>query len=90
MAPALGLINWLGWLTEFKETLTYSYWHNIIIKDTVKAGGEHPLIRDRCRYQAGMSTFSVPPGTSVCSAIQKPSEASALAMFLEVLSCKHA
>lgn len=90
MAPALGLINWLGWLTEFKETLTYYYWHTII-KDTVKARGEHPLTRDRRTDIRQVCTLSKSlPGTSVSSAIQKPSEASALAMFLEVLSCKRA
>jgi hypothetical protein len=90
MVPALGLINWLGWLTEFKATLTYDYWHTII-KDTVKARGEHLLIRDRCIDIRQVCALSMsPPGTSACSSIQKPSEASALAMFLEVLSCKHA
>lgn len=55
MAPALGLTNCLGGLVEFKD-INYDNWHTII-KDIVKARGEHPPVREMCRPGAGMNAF---------------------------------
>lgn len=77
----LGFDNFLEWLTEPREILTFT----ILLLNLRKDTNQHSDRRDTYIYGVGHNSSS----TSTCSATWKLSEPCAFGIFMEAASHKH-